>query len=532
MATLTLNASFGDVWPPDGFEGGVVLSRTATAMTYESDLAYIITVQGTGFTYDDDLFPSGGTITSVTVEAGGQIIATFTGVSMELQRFAMNAFGFDRGPDRSPQYPNGWAISYHLMRGNDVINGSAGDDEMTGNLGNDLINAGAGFDFISADAGNDTINGGADWDTLDFSEAYWDYSAYRGVVVNTTTGIVTDAWGGQDQISGIESFRDTHYSDSFTGSAADEQFTLNRGNDTVIGGDGFDAIRFDLAERWGATRGVSVNLATGVVRDNWRGTDSVSGIEGVYGSDFNDTIVGSAGDDYLMGGAGVDNINGGAGFDTLAFWAADRAPNTTGIVINMNTLGAVVQNDGFGNVENALGIERFEGTFYSDSMTGNGTANQFFGYSGEDTLLGNAGNDLLRGGWDNDLLNGGTHNDVLWGDEGDDTLTGGSHSDDFCFWMGDLPNAGVDHVTDFSSLDDIWIDAAGFGGLSSGTLMASQLRSAAGAVSATTAAQRFIYNRTTGDLYFDEDGLGGVSAVKFATLDNKFVLSAAYIEIF
>lgn len=532
MATLNLSASFGDDWPPEAFNGGVIQSRTATSMTYVSDLGYTIIVRGTGFTYDDDLFPSDGTVTRVTIRQGGQLMADLTGASMELQRFAMNAFGFDRGPDRSPQNPNGAAITYHLMRGNDVINGSAQDDEVFGGRGNDLINTGAGFDFITADEGNDTIHGGDDSDTLDFSEAYWDYSAYRGVVVNTTTGTVIDPWGGQDQISGIEAFRDTHYSDSFTGSAADEQFTLNRGNDTVIGGDGFDMIRFDLAERWGATRGVNVNLATGVVRDNWKGTDSVSGVEGVIGSDFNDTIIGSAGDDFLMGGDGVDAINGGLGFDTLGNWLVDRAPGGTGIVVNMNIAGATVQNDGFGNVENAVSIERFEGTRFGDSFTGNTAANEFFGYDGDDTMLGNGGNDLLRGGWGLDQIDGGAGNDQLWGDEGDDTMTGGANADDFFFQLGDLANAGVDHITDFSTADELWIGTSGRGGLSAGSLAAFQLRSAAGATSATTADQRFVYNRTTGDLYFDEDGVGGLAAVKIATLDNAFVLTAAYIEIF
>jgi Ca2+-binding RTX toxin-like protein len=45
--------------------------------------------------------------------------------------------------------------------GNDVVNGTSGDDTLFGNAGDDTINGGAGFDVIYGGAGHDTINAGA-----------------------------------------------------------------------------------------------------------------------------------------------------------------------------------------------------------------------------------------------------------------------------------------------------------------------------------------------------------------------------------
>ena len=83
MATLTLSNSFGNDWPPNALGGGVIVSRTATTMTYTSDLGYTVTLRGTGFTYDADGIPSGGTVTRTTIALGGLTFADFTGVSVD-----------------------------------------------------------------------------------------------------------------------------------------------------------------------------------------------------------------------------------------------------------------------------------------------------------------------------------------------------------------------------------------------------------------------------------------------------------------
>ena len=70
----------------------------------------------------------------------------------------------------------------------------------------------------------------------------------------------------------------------------------------------------------------------------------------------------------------------------------------------------------------------------------------------------------------------------------------------------------------------IGVSAAGFAsGLSPGVLKANQLRIGA---SATTSAQRFIYNSTTGALFFDQDGSASAfTQVQFAQLSAGLSLT-------
>jgi hypothetical protein len=59
---------------------------------------------------------------------------------------------------------------------------------------------------------------------------------------------------------------------------------------------------------------VTVTLATPGVAQNTinAGTDTLTSIENLLGSDFNDTLTGDAGANKLEGGVGNDTLNGGA----------------------------------------------------------------------------------------------------------------------------------------------------------------------------------------------------------------------------
>ena len=59
------------------------------------------------------------------------------------------------------------------------------------------------------------------------------------------------------------------------------------------------------------------NLSTGTATDGWGGTDTLSTIENVTGSAYNDTLTGSTSANVIHGGAGDDTINGKTGNDTL-----------------------------------------------------------------------------------------------------------------------------------------------------------------------------------------------------------------------
>ncbi|WP_143874363.1 hypothetical protein [Nostoc sp. 'Peltigera malacea cyanobiont' DB3992] len=86
-----------------------------------------------------------------------------------------------------------------------------------------------------------------------------------------------------------------------------------------------------------------------------------------------------------------------------------------------------------------------------------------------------------------------------------------------------LATGGI--TTTFNATDElIQVSAAGFGGgLSTPSLKTGQFTIG---TSATTIAQRFIYDNTTGALYFDQDGSAGAFAqVKFAQFSGSVTLT-------
>ncbi|MBX9259465.1 calcium-binding protein, partial [Desmonostoc muscorum CCALA 125] len=49
--------------------------------------------------------------------------------------------------------------------------------------------------------------------------------------------------------------------------------------------------------------------------------------------------------------------------------------------------------------------------------------------------------------------------------------------------------------------------------------------------SATTSGDRFIYNQSTGNLFFDKDGVGGTAQVQIAQFSNQAMLTNANITV-
>jgi Ca2+-binding RTX toxin-like protein len=101
-------------------------------------------------------------------------------------------------------------------------------------------------------------------------------------------------------------------------------------------------------------------------------------------------------------------------------------------------------------------------------------------------------------------------------------LTGGVGIDIFI-----LNKTGVDTIQDFAVSEKLLVSASDFGGLSVGVLASNKLLVGAGATSAATADQRFIFNTTDKSLYFDVDGLNGSTAVKIGILNGLSTLTSS-----
>ncbi len=136
-----------------------------------------------------------------------------------------------------------------------TLTGTAGDDVLVAGSGDNIINAGDGNDVLSAGSGNNELHGGAGNDLL-----------YSGP-----------------------------------------------GNDLLDGGTGIDTASYAHA-----TAGVTVNLGLlGAQNTLGAGTDTLTGIENLIGSNFNDTLTGDNNNNVINGGLGNDILNGGGGDDLL-----------------------------------------------------------------------------------------------------------------------------------------------------------------------------------------------------------------------
>ncbi|WP_262027226.1 calcium-binding protein [Microvirga sp. Mcv34] len=185
-----------------------------------------------------------------------------------------------------------------------------------------------------------------------------------------------------------------------------------------------------------------------------------------------------------------------------------------------------------------VNLNRGHDTFYGndyDDLIRAGAGNDFvYGYDGDDILYGDAGADKLFGDWGDDDLYGGAGRDVLTGGAGSDYLNGGADSDQLTggsgkdyFVFDTRPSSNnIDRVVDFRPVDDtIMLDNKVFtrvgrdGWLSSGAFNTGS--------TAKDSSDRIIYNKQTGALFYDADGVGGVAAVKFAQLSSGLALTKA-----
>ena len=124
--------------------------------------------------------------------------------------------------------------------------------------------------------------------------------------------------------------------DSITGSDENDLIYGGGGGDVIEGGNGSDTLSyewtsylFDIAPGQVAV-GVTVRLNTGTTAGGDADGDTISGIENLIGTNFDDSLTGDGGDndlnglagaDTLTGGNGTDQLHGGHGDDTFSFSA-------------------------------------------------------------------------------------------------------------------------------------------------------------------------------------------------------------------
>jgi serralysin len=206
------------------------------------------------------------------------------------------------------------------IQGFENVDGSRYSDTLLGNLANNLLRGFAGNDRLDGSNGNDTLIGGEADDILVGGEGV-DTASFLDSNMPVSVNIANkSSFGyGTDTLNSIENvigslFADTLIGDNLSnlldGLAGDDEFIGGDGNDTILGGSGYDKVSYS-----GSASPITVNLseefATG------QGTDTLSGIESIIGSNFSDLLIGDSGSNYLVGGAGADVLTGGSGSDTF-----------------------------------------------------------------------------------------------------------------------------------------------------------------------------------------------------------------------
>jgi Ca2+-binding RTX toxin-like protein len=250
----------------------------------------------------------------------------------------------------------------------------------------------------------------------------------------------------------------TSNADSLYGTSTADQIYGNGGNDTLKGFGGADHLDggagVDTAFYSDSTVAVGVNLAAGRGYFGTAEGDTLANIENLFGSAFNDSLIGNSaantfygldgndilkgaggddrligdyGDDTLKGGGGADALVGGPGIDTADYGQSEFAVRIH-LGINRAFLGDA-QGDAFSSIEN------ISGSAFHDYLEGDSYAN---------VLRGQDGNDALHGGFGNDTLDGGPGTDHLYGESGRDTLMGNTGSD--VFYVDDAGDTIVERV--------------------------------------------------------------------------------------
>ncbi len=372
--------------------------------------------------------------------------------------------------------------------GNDSVLGGAGNDTLLGGLGNDTLLGEAGADSLSGGDGDDSLSGGADNDTLLGG-------AGADLLAGGTGNDLIDGGADSDQI----------------------QIGASEGADTIAGGDtGIDSDFLSFS-------GAGVNVAfTGAEAGTYTigsGTGSFTGIEGIWGSAFADTIDGGAnqaamtvkgydGDDRIIGGTAADFLEGGAGADTVSGGLGNDT--VTGGDGNDLLDGGEGADWVFGDAGNDTLIGGAGDDYLTDSNgddlhlagDGNDTINDNYG---NDTIDAGAGNDRVNAGEGNDLVDGGSGDDSLLGGIGNDTMVGGAGADTLS------GGAGIDRLDYTASDAGILIDlvtGSASGGHATGDVISPDFEEALGSDHADLISAANGMSEATGGGYL-LDGRGG-----------------------
>ncbi|WP_421854409.1 beta strand repeat-containing protein [Novosphingobium sp.] len=457
------------------------------------------------------------------VDSTGDVVTELAGEGTDLVQTTLSSYTLGANVENLT-FTNS---SAHTGTGNalaNVITGNAGNDTLSGGAGADRLIGGFGNDSYVVDDAGDVVTefAGQGTDLVTASVSYALSANVENLTLSGTAAINGTGNGDANVLTGNSG------NNILTGLGGNDTLNGGAGNDTMIGGLGDDIYVVDAAgdvvtelsgEGTDTVQTVLASYTLGANVENLTFTNS-STHTGI-GNALANVITGNSGNDVLDGGAGADTLIGGAGndsyvVDNIGDVTTEAAGGGTDLVTaSLNwTLGLNIENL---TLSGSTGIDG----------TGNTLDNVMIGNSANNVLSGLDGNDTLTGGLGNDTLLGGIGNDRLAGGAGNDALNGGAGTDTFVF--DSAPNAATnfDTLQDFTSgTDKLSFSRAVYTGFAAtGAMGVDAFWSGAGVNAAHDATDRFIYNTTTGVLWYDADGTGSTAAVQVALLTGAPALA-------
>jgi Ca2+-binding RTX toxin-like protein len=326
---------------------------------------------------------AGDTYTSIEGLGGTQFNDTLRG---DAGTNALGGYGgadqLDGGAGFDFAWYAGSAIGLTVSLANPGINtGEAAGDTYTsieglhGGIHDDTLIGDAGNNLLSGNLGADSLNGGAGIDSADY------HFAGGAVVASLANPASNTGEAAGDTYTSIEGLRGTRFNDTLTGDGGNNILRGGLGADQLDGGAGTD-----FADYFGSSAGLTVSLANPAANTGEAVGDSYTSIEGLRGSNFNDTLIGNSGNNLLRGGLGADQLNGGAGSDFADYFNA-----TAGLTASLANPAA---NTGEAAGDTYTSIENLRGSGFNDTLIGDGGGNFLQGGAGADSLDGGAGADF------------------------------------------------------------------------------------------------------------------------------------------
>ncbi|PCH75081.1 MAG: hypothetical protein COC12_01965, partial [Rhodobacteraceae bacterium] len=360
----------------------------------------------------------------------------------------------------------------------EYIIGGLGDDTINGSSNTDHYLYVGGFDTYKAAGGRDMVS----FELVDFAVRV-DVSRTDGA--QTADGTTMPTGTGLRTLMSLESVNrviGSDYDDHLIGSTLDNRFFGGKGNDLLdggatatpgyddqlFGGDGNDTLvgaigvdasfesnnvydggaGTDVIDFSDHATGVTFNMKTG------DGNDTVTQVEILRGSAFNDVLTGDDGSNILIGGKGSDSVWGLLGDDLFVYVDGFEAIYGGGDSDTLDFSGY-----GFGVDVNLASSGATAMTGRASSWTlGTPEVIVIAPLLDIENAIGSANDDRLRGNELANLLSGGAGNDRLQGLGGDDIFT---YTSGFDIWAGD---DGID-TANFSKLGTgVLVDMSGAAG--------------------------------------------------------------------